>query len=253
MTFTETSLFYLAIGLAVAVAVFLRGESAAPFAGLANAAGAVFFWPLYLPVLLTPHDAITDPDQRTAAQRDRRLPHDDELAVAINQVETELDTALAGLGGWAESALAVEQGRIAELRSAWTAQAQRIREIDRLLTETAVEQGGETACGTPPLGERLERSRAARQRNFDKLARVRGQAYDDLLGTLAWVRELVSMIHLARFTGAPASRAEELVAQIAAAVAGVSEAGWSETDDVFNSTHEPGSAPAAPCNQTATL
>ena len=50
----------------------------------------------------------------------------------------------------------------------------------------------------------------------------------DLLGTLAWVRELVSMIHLAKFTGAPASRAEELVAQIAAAVEGLSALTWQE-------------------------
>jgi hypothetical protein len=48
------------------------------------------------------------------------------------------------------------------------------------------------------------------------------------MGTLAWVRELVSMIHLAKFTGAPASRAEELVAQIAAAVEGLSEVTWQE-------------------------
>jgi hypothetical protein len=45
----------------------------------------------------------------------------------------------------------------------------------------------------------------------------------DLVGTLAWVRELVTMIHLAKFSGAPAARAEELVAQIAAAVQGLSE------------------------------
>jgi hypothetical protein len=76
------------------------------------------------------------------------------------------------------------------------------------------------------MGDRLERSQTARQRNVERLASVRSQAYDDLLGTLAWVRELVSMIHLARFTGAPASRAEELVAQIAAAVAGVSAVSW---------------------------
>jgi len=48
------------------------------------------------------------------------------------------------------------------------------------------------------------------------------------MGTLAWVRELVSMIHLAKFTGAPAARAEELVAQIAAAVQGLSELSWPE-------------------------
>ena len=49
------------------------------------------------------------------------------------------------------------------------------------------------------------------------------------MGTLAWVRELVTMIHLAKFTGGPASRAEELVAQIASAVEGLSEAtAWRE-------------------------
>ena len=57
---------------------------------------------------------------------------------------------------------------------------------------------------------------------MERLHRVRNRAYQNLTGTLAWVRELVSMIHLAKFTGAPASRAEELVAQIAAAVEGVS-------------------------------
>jgi hypothetical protein len=48
------------------------------------------------------------------------------------------------------------------------------------------------------------------------------------MGSLAWVRELVSMIHLAKFSGAPAARAEELVAQIAAAVEGLSELTWQE-------------------------
>ena len=49
------------------------------------------------------------------------------------------------------------------------------------------------------------------------------------MGTLAWVRELVSMIHLAKFTGAPASRAEELVAQIATAIEGISAVTWQDT------------------------
>jgi hypothetical protein len=38
------------------------------------------------------------------------------------------------------------------------------------------------------------------------------------------------MIHLAKFTGEPASRADELLSQIAAAVEGLSEvAAWNET------------------------
>jgi len=46
------------------------------------------------------------------------------------------------------------------------------------------------------------------------------------------VRELVSMIHLAKFTGAPASRAAELVAQIATAVEGLSEVTQWEDDRI---------------------
>ena len=47
------------------------------------------------------------------------------------------------------------------------------------------------------------------------------------MNTLAWVRELVTMIHLAKYTGAPASRAEELVMQIATSIEGLSEvAAW---------------------------
>ena len=50
---------------------------------------------------------------------------------------------------------------------------------------------------------------------------------------MAWVREVVTMIHLARYGGAPASRAEELVAQIAAAVEGLSEVTeWSPEGEV---------------------
>ena len=48
-----------------------------------------------------------------------------------------------------------------------------------------------------------------------------------LLNTLGKVRELVTLIHLAKYTGAPASRAEELVLQIATSVEGLSEvASW---------------------------
>ncbi len=65
-------------------------------------------------------------------------------------------------------------------------------------------------------------------RTWPGSARFADRAYEDLMGTLTWVRELVSMIHLAKFTGAPASRAEELVAQIAAAVEGISAVTWQE-------------------------
>ena len=59
--------------------------------------------------------------------------------------------------------------------------------------------------------------------------------FDDLLATLAWVRELVTMIHLAKFSGSPASRAEELVSQIATAVEGLREvSNWGDAEAILS-------------------
>src|SRR6202042_1731920 len=76
--------------------------------------------------------------------------------------------------------------------------------------------------------DRCRQSQQTRRANVARLRQVRDRAYDDQMSTLAWVRELVSMIHLAKFTGAPASKAEELVAQIAAAVEGLAQISWQE-------------------------
>ncbi len=127
--------------------------------------------------------------------------------------------------------MARDRDRLHELRSAWTAQAERIRAMDRLLgrAEYGREIGVslETPAGSDIAG-RLRSSQQVIQQNMERLRQVRQRTLDDLLSTLAWVRELVSMIHLAKFTGAPASRAEELVAQIAAAVEGLSALTWQE-------------------------
>ena len=135
------------------------------------------------------------------------------MSAAISQVDAELEAALNSLDGWAEYALARERERIGELRNAWKIQAERIREMDRLLALPEYAQA--TPLVVPPAelpcanGERWRNSQLARQRNVERLRQVRKRAYEDLLGSLAWVRELVSMIHLAKFTGAPAARAEE--------------------------------------------
>jgi hypothetical protein len=159
------------------------------------------------------------------------MPHDG-LAAAIAQVDGELEAALGSLDGWAEDVLARERGRIRDLRTAWLAQARRICEMDRLLAlpEYAEETGPEPPPGLSPTmaDDRLRNCRQARRQNIERLRCLRGRAYNDLAASLAWVRELVSMIHLAKFSGAPAARAEELVAQIAAAVEGLSELTWRE-------------------------
>src|SRR5207249_1095238 len=138
----------------------------------------------------------------------------------------ELAAALGSPGGWAGDVLAREKVRIRDLRTAWLAQAQRIREMDRLLARP--ECADEADPEPPAADDRLRSSRQARRQNVERLRRLRRRADDDLTRSLAGVRELVSMIHLAKFSGAPAARAEELVAQIAAAVEGLSELTWQE-------------------------
>ena len=174
---------------------------------------------------------LSRPETPVAAAQSARRAAPDEMAEAIAQVDSELDTALSSLDGWAENVLAREKGRLVELRSALACQAARIRDMDALIERTDAAACAlpydEVACD-PRMVDRRTLSEQARRKNLRRLQEVRGRSYDDLMGTLAWIRELVSMIHLAKFTGAPASRAEELVAQIAAAVEGVSAVTWQD-------------------------
>lgn len=223
MGLTETLLFYLLMGGGVSIATVASTDKSSTLGMAYRAIAALFFWPLFIPLLLTPISN-SAPKHET-----REEEAGDELAKQIQQVETELDSALASLDGWSEGALARERIGIDELRLTWKSQAARIREMDRLLSDVA---DAEQVSSLDPTGDRAAHSEQARQANFKRLRAVRDRAFDDLTSTLARVRELVSLIHLAKFTGAPASRAEDLVAQIAAAVEGLSEvAGWRDHED----------------------
>jgi hypothetical protein len=227
MLLTETAIFYLVLGACVAVATYVRDEAPRERAWV-QSAGALLFWPLFLPMLL----ARGESERMEATMKNR--PDEvspDALAKAIQQVEAELDAAIEGLDGWAEDVLNSERQRLDELRTAWKLQAERIRQLDLLLAEPA--------ASADPLAEaaaevaQAQRSDELRRENIRQLAALRNRMHDDLIGTLAWVRELVTMIHLAKFSGAPAARAEELVEQIAAAVQGLSEvSGWREQAEV---------------------
>ena len=231
--FGQTLVLYLVVGSGVAGALYLSEAAGSRPGRWFRLATAVPFWPLYLPILLG--RGARAPEGRTAPAPPASP---DEMAAAIAQVNAELTGALGSLDGWAEDVLAREKGRFQELRAAWTAQAERIREMDRVLALPEYAEEDQPAPSSPlnaGLGpnsggaaDRLWASRQARRKNLQRLRQVRERAYRDLMATLAWVRELVSMIHLAKFTGAPASRAEELVAQFAAAVEGLSEVAWQE-------------------------
>ena len=228
MLSTQAILIYLLFGSGVAVALYVTDGHASHGERIFLVASALVFWPIYLPIVLATR---SDKSPQLNAPRVTK----DEMDRAIDQVDADLSQALGSLEGWAGGALAGEAQRIGELRHAWSALADRIREIDRLLTSR--EAGAEMVAAQELTAEaissdvklRLQRSIEVRRENLERLRRVRRRSYEDLMGTLAWVRELVSMIHLAKFTGAPASRAQELVAQIAAAVEGLSEVSSEET------------------------
>jgi hypothetical protein len=211
----STLVLYLMIGAGVGLAVYLADRASTRTERCFRVVTAVPFWPLYVPVLLS---GAKPPPASNECE-----PTDD-LAMSIAQVDCELQAALGSLRGWAESVLTREKDRLGELRSAWIAQAQRIREMDRFLS--AAEHIARP--NTEGVNQRLQQSEQARLRNLQRIQRLRERAFDDLMSMLAFVRELASMIHLAKFTGAPASRAEEIVAQIAAAVEGLSEVTWQE-------------------------
>jgi hypothetical protein len=227
MLLLETTIFYLLLGIGVAVAVYVRSDEQPGPALAFQLAGACLFWPLFVPMLLSGGER---PSGEPAATERPSADEPDALATAIGQVEAELDAALDGLDGWAEDVLSSEAQRLAELRTAWKLQAERIRQLDHLLAQpTAL---GDSLAAVGADVHRAQRSESLRQENLRQLRELRNKLHADLVGTLAWVRELVTMIHLARFSGAPAARAEELVAQIAAAVQGLSEvSAWREEDE----------------------
>lgn len=210
MGITETALFYLVIGVAIGFAVALSGKRTSIADQVFRVATATLFWPFYLPLLLTPSSAGGCLEYHSI-----HLP-DDETAAKIMQAEQELNSALSSLDGWVGGTRARHENAIDELRSAWTSQSKRIREIDEFLSRI---EGGSSTTSDYELVSRSERARRA---NISKLGEVRERAYGDLVASLDRVRELASMIHLAKFTGAPTSRADELIAQLAATVKSLS-------------------------------
>jgi hypothetical protein len=241
---SSTMVLYLVVGVGLAAAVYLSCKTENGTGLFFRITMAIPFWPLYLPILLSAPRSSAEYSVSIDSQPSS-IPEDD-MSVAIAQVDAELEAALNSLDGWAEDVLARERDRIRELRDAWNAQANRVREMDCLLavltptlapaptlldqSESRVGVGARTEIIADPSAakKRLVHSQQACEQNIERLRLVRQRTYVDLLSNLAWVRELVSMIHLAKFTGAPASRAEELVTQIAAAVEGLSDLTWRE-------------------------
>jgi hypothetical protein len=219
MSLASTLVLYLMLGAGIAGALLVR-EGLQSAAGAMRLASACLFWPMFVPVLLAPQPGA---EPETSASAIAAQAKADPIQAEIARVESELEGALRTLDGWAEGTLALEDARFEELGHAWRVQAQRIRELGELL----IASGDEPS----PMDSSAPSVRARRD-NIERLKQLHQRMQNDLLENLAWVRELVTLIHLAKYTGAPASRAEELVAQIAAAVEGLSEVSdWRTSDE----------------------
>src|SRR5262245_55123586 len=172
MNLATTMLFYLLVGTAIAGAILLRNDRATRGNRTFQAATALIFWPLYLPLLLqsaTPNGATKNSPAKNAAND--LSASNQELDRTIVQIEAELDGALGTLDGWSDSVLAREQNRIAELRAAWRQQATRVAELDRLLAEPAFL--ADTASAEP--SQRAAVSEAARRENVARLQSIRAK------------------------------------------------------------------------------
>jgi len=182
MLLIETAIFYVLFGVVVAVASYLRGGATIELAA------TTFFWPFYLPMLLATSEDAGETLSGKPLGEGEEAEERDALATAIGQVEGELDAALEGLDGWAEDVLNCEARRLVELRSAWRLQAERIRQLDRLLAEPATHDDP-LAAAAADVGK-ARHSEEVRRENIRQLAALRKQLHGDLIGTLAWVREL---------------------------------------------------------------
>jgi hypothetical protein len=232
VTFSETLVFYLVIGLGVAAAQWSVGRVENPLGRNLAALAAVPFWPLFLPLLLSSDRRLGEP----AAARSAPV---DDLARNIDYVEAELQMALSSLAEGPTAATVSDwrpaDRRLAELHDALTSQADRIRRMDEVLARSGPEQiAPEELCGvglsgvgtaadsaTAPGSPEIERdraSRAARRANLRRLAELRRTAEAELRANVDRIRELVSQVHLVEFSGAPPGRAQELLAEIAAIV-----------------------------------
>ena len=112
MRLQETIAFYLLVGLGVAAAMLLNTRRRTMLESLLQELAAMLFWPMYLPLLLSQPAAKTAPTETPISPRD-------EMAMAIARVNSELDSALSSLDGWAESVLISERSRLVESGRRW--------------------------------------------------------------------------------------------------------------------------------------
>jgi hypothetical protein len=207
---SSTFLIYFLIGVGVAVAVYLSDMARTPMQRCFQTGTCLVFWPLFLPLLLQRVPRVPVPFAG-------KPPPGDEITRAIQQVESELHAALR-----AADALDGKDGSAENLHTRWLAEAARIREMDRLLASPEYSVPNDAIQAERPTvrdganPERFGGGSIAMSAIVEKLRQVRQQTHADLMESLTRVRQLAARLHLARFTGEPAPRVDELLREIEA-------------------------------------
>ncbi len=236
MSFTTTLVFYLTFGAGVAAPSICGTSGARPANG-----SVALSPPLLFLAPLSPAAAWSAP-QITAAEktgtRRRRSTHRIRWRRRSARWSPSSTRLWAASTAGPKACLSTSDRGWTNCGSAWRSQAARVRELDRFLARAGRYRRGDIRRALewrngPRRASAAIRASRAGWKIIRRLHQLRRRMFDDLLATLAWVRELVTMIHLAKFSGAPASRAEELVAQIAAAVEGLREvSNWGDAEAI---------------------
>lgn len=169
MNLPITGIFYGLVGVGVAVALFLSDATSLRFERWFRMLTAFLFWPLYLPLLLR-RNSIAMPAVPSPA------PPSDDLAAQIAQVEMELGLAFQSWSVDQPSALRPERDRLNELQTAWRRQAERVRELDRLLAQPAF-LATEPVNYESAVTERAAQCEQSRQQNLSRLRTIRHQMH----------------------------------------------------------------------------
>lgn len=160
--------------------------------------GTVLFWPLFVPLLLSP-----PPERPTPVPSSQ----DGELSGALQVVEQTLDAAMLGLRNHEAPGLAPVLTRIPGVVDALTAQT---RTVDQMAALIESRQSARNDV-TGPL-------RSAHEAGTTRLRALHDLRRTETLRALTRLEELAGMVQLARFAERPARGAPVLTHQIAATV-----------------------------------
>lgn len=185
----EVLVFYLLVGLGIAIA-FARTGRASPLI-----AGA--FWPLFVPALLVPTE-LTAPVTRGPIDR---------LREALAAWEPLPDGGVAAL-------VAAERGL--------TALTRRRDEVDSLLRQPDNDLDG-LRRAMLHAGAQDQAVYVARVHNLERLTAVRDEAQAELVRALAAIEDLTTRVHLARLNGESTVDVARQLGDLAAAIDGAGE------------------------------